>query len=230
MGREGKSFKTETDIENELIGLFKEPHKSNLIYTSGQNIDRIVSIYRACIRTDKTLVVDVYVATVLKELSAFGKIPYPSKDYKSLSVIYPRYTSNRLAKEGNEKILYQFKNFKISKDEISSQPDKFVMIIRPSMKTDLEKISGIDGGNLIYSMWEGYMKKNDTKKFNEYFEKRGFSIHSIHTSGHADIGTLKKMVEAIKPKNIVPIHTFNAGDYSKIFNCPIILLKDGEII
>jgi len=38
------------------------------------------------------------------------------------------------------------------------------------------------------------------------------------------------MVEAIKPKNIIPIHTFNAGDYGKIFDCSIILLKDGEIL
>ena len=174
--------------------------------------------------------VDVYVATVLKELSEFGQIPHPSKNYKNLKVIYPRYTSNRLAKEGNERILYQFKNFKISKDEIHSHPDKYVMIIRPSMKTDLERISGIDDGNLIYSMWEGYMKKNDTKQFIEYFKKRGFSIHSIHTSGHADIDTLKQLVDAIKPKCIVPIHTFNAGEYKSVFSVPILELKDGEII
>ena len=230
LGREGKPFKSETDIENELVHLFRNPYKSNLVYTSGQNIDRIISIYRACIKTDKILVVDVYVATVLKELSEFGQIPHPSKNYKNLKVIYPRYTSNRLAKEGNEKILYQFKNFKISKDEISSHPEKYVMIIRPSMKTDLERISGIDDGNLIYSMWEGYMKKNDTKQFIEYFKKRGFSIHSIHTSGHADIDTLKQLVDAIKPKCIVPIHTFNAGEYKSVFSVPILELKDGEII
>ena len=79
-------------------------------------------------------------------------------------------------------------------------------------------------------MWEGYMKKPDTKKFIEYFENRGFAIHRIHTSGHADINTLKQMVEAIKPKNIVPIHTFNAGDYKNIFSVPVVELKDGEII
>lgn len=230
LGREGKPFKSETDIENELVALFKTTAKSNLIYTSGQNIDRIVSIYRACIKTDKTLVVDVYVASILKELSPFAKIPYPSDDFKNLKVIFPYYTSKRLAKEGNEKILYQFKNFKISKEEISSQPDKYVMIVRPSMQKDLERITGIDGGNMIYSMWEGYLKKPDTKKFIEYFENRGLSIHKIHTSGHADIETLKQMVEAINPKNIVPIHTFNAIDYKKYFNYPIVLLKDGETI
>jgi ribonuclease J len=230
VGRQGKPFKNETDIENELVALFKASAKSNLIYTSGQNIDRIVSIYRACVKTDKTLVVDVYVATILKMISKFAKTPYASVNFKNLKVIFPYYTSKRLAKEGNEKILYQFKNFKISKEEISSQPDKYIIIIRPSMQKDLENITGLEGGNLIYSMWEGYMKKANTKKFLQFLETRKFATHSIHTSGHADIDTLKKMVEAIKPKNIIPIHTFNAGDYGKIFDCSIILLKDGEIL
>jgi ribonuclease J len=230
LGREGKPFKNETDIEDELVALFNVKGKSNLVYTSGQNIDRIVSIYRACIRTDKVLVVDVYVATILKELSPFAEIPHPTDDINNLKVIFPYYTSRRLANEGNKNILYQFKNFKISKKEISSQPDKYVMIVRPSMQKDLEHIKGFDGGNLVYSMWEGYMKKPDTKKFLEYFENRNFTFNSIHTSGHADIDTLKQMVDAIKPKSIVPIHTFNAGDYSKIFNYPIVLLKDGEMV
>lgn len=230
IGRSGEHFKNETCIENELVSLFTMNGKSNLIYTSGQNIDRIVSIYRSCVRTNKTLVVDVYVATILKELSEFAQIPYPSDGFKTLKVIFPYYTSKRLAKEGNEKILYQFKKFKISKEEISGCPDKYVMIIRPSMQKDLERIAGIDGGNLIYSMWEGYLKKPDTKKFIEYFENREFTIHTIHTSGHADIDTLKHMVEAINPKNIVPIHTFNSGAYDRIFSIPIALLKDGEVV
>jgi ribonuclease J len=97
IGRGSDTFKNETDIEDELVALFKASGKSNLIYTSGQNIDRIVSIYRACVKTDKTLVVDVYVATILKELREFAKIPYPSDEFKSLKVIYPYYTSKRLA-------------------------------------------------------------------------------------------------------------------------------------
>ena len=79
-------------------------------------------------------------------------------------------------------------------------------------------------------MWEGYMKKDNTKEFLQYFEKRNFTFNSIHTSGHADIDTLKQMIEAINPKNIVPIHTFNARDYKNIFSVPILELKDGEII
>ena len=230
IGRDSKPFKTETEIENEFVKVFQEQNKINLVYSSGQNIDRIVSVYRACIRTNKILVVDVYVAKILKELSIFAKIPFTSKEFEKLKVMFPYYTSKRLTKEGNEKILYEFTQYKITKEQISEQSNEIVMFVRPSMQKDLENISNLDGGNLTYSMWEGYLQKSGTKDFLDYLISRNFTIHKIHTSGHADTATLKKMVEAIKPKNIVPIHTFSGSDYARIFNVPIVELNDGETI
>lgn len=62
-----------------------------------------------------------------------------------------------------------------------------------------------------------------------YLTSRQFSMVKIHTSGHADTETLKQMVVAINPKNIVPIHTFNGSDYKKVFSIPVVEMKDGEI-
>lgn len=230
ISRESKPFKTETEIENDFVKVFQEPNKINLIYSSGQNIDRIVSIYKACNSTNKILVVDVYVAKILKELSRFAKIPYPSKEFENLKVMFSYYTDKRLTREGNDKILYEFKQYKITKEDIGNQADQLVMLVRPSMKKDLENIEGIDGGNFIYSMWEGYYDKSGTKQFVDYLTNRNFTIHKIHTSGHADTQTLKLMVGAIKPKNIVPIHTFSGNEYSKIFTIPIVVINDGETI
>lgn len=230
IGRENKPFKTENQIENELAKVFRTSDKINLIYVSGQNIDRLTSIYKACKRTGKTLVVDVYVAKVLKELSAFAKIPYPSDNFKEIKVMFPYYTSKKLSGEKNEQILFQFKKFKITKKVISENHKDIVMLVRPSMRKDLEKIEGIDGGNLIYSMWEGYLEKSATKKFICYLIiDRKFSLLKIHTSGHADIETLKKLVDAIKPKNIVPIHTFEGDKYNDLFKGNVLGLKDGEV-
>jgi len=78
-------------------------------------------------------------------------------------------------------------------------------------------------------MWEGYFIKPDTKKLVDYLKNRKYKVYQIHTSGHADTKTLIKMVEAIKPKNIVPIHTFEGDKYKDIFNETVIELKDGEI-
>ena len=230
IGRENKRLKSETEIEKELIEVFQQQGKINLIYTSGQNIDRIVSIYKACLKTNKILVVDVYVATILKKLSRFAKIPYPSKGFINLKVMFPYYTCKRLKEMGNKEILFQFRSFKITKEEISNQSDRIVMIVRLSMRKDLENIKEIDGGNLIYSMWEGYLQKYDTENFINYLTNRQFTIHQIHTSGHADTAALREMVEAINPKNIVPIHTLRKGRYKDLFSQNVVQLQDGDII
>lgn len=229
LGREKPNNKTEDEIENELVKLFKKGNKINLIYTSGQNIDRLVSIYRACLQTDRIFVVDVYIATVLKELSMFAALPYPSTKYKNIRVLFPYYISKRLANTGKKEMLYRFKNFKITKAEIANLAEKVVMTIRPSMKKDLEHIAGIEGGNVVYSMWEGYLKKRETSEFIDYLKQRHFSIHNIHTSGHADLNTLKEMVSIIKPQYIIPIHTFVGKDYEKYFDSKIKILDDREV-
>ena len=135
-----------------------------------------------------------------------------------------------MKKEDNEKYFYQFKKYKISKEEIDRDFDKIVMTVRPSMEFDLSKMIDIDGGNIIYSMWKGYLSKDKTMEFMEYLENRNFELHHIHTSGHADFPTLQKIVEAIQPKYIVPIHTFEKDKYKDLFNIPVIELDDKEIL
>lgn len=230
IGRENEKFKTENDIENQLLEIFKKPGKINLIYTSGQNIDRITSIYKACKKSEKIFVIDIYVAKILQELSKFAKIPYPSKDFENLKVFFPYFTSKKLKNSGYEKILYQFKNLKITKEEINNLSEQVVMLVRPSMKKDLEYIQNINGGNLIYSLWEGYLEKQFVKDFVNYLKERKCGFYSIHTSGHADIYSLKKLVKAISPKFIVPIHTFESERYKDIFDYPVLNIEDCEEI
>lgn len=228
IGRGSGDFKSEQEIENELTKLFREPGKSNLIYTSGQNIDRLVSIYKACLITKKIMAVDVYVAIVLKELSKFAKIPYPSPIFSNLKVIFPKYVSRNLVNQGKKKLLYQFTSYKITKKEISNQSENIVMIVRPSIKEFLDGVRNIDGGNFIYSLWGGYLTRPKTRMFVDYLTGRKFTLHKIHTSGHADVKTLIQMAEQINPKYIIPIHTFKGQDYQKLFSQPVIQLKDGE--
>ena len=52
-------------------------------------------------------------------------------------------------------------------------------------------------------------------------------FYSIHTSGHADIQTLKKVTQKLKPKSIIPIHTFNPASY-EMLGGNVRKLEDGE--
>lgn len=231
IGRGNHSFPTETDLENQFVEQFKKNTGINIIYASGQNIDRLVSIYRACKRSQKILAIDFYIATVLKELSQFSKIPYPSKNFPEIVVFYPSGLANMIAKQGKQNLLYQFKPYKITKEEIDERSKEIVMIIRPSMKFDLERLNCLDGGTFIYSMWSGYRKENATKDFIKFLLDKGMKDITIHTSGHADRDGLKKMVEVLKPKHLVPIHTFEGDEYQDIFDGTVVKrVEDKEYV
>lgn len=229
IGRATNKFKTENEIEQELAEIFKKSDYINYIYTSSQNIDRIISLYKACLKSGKIFVVDVYTANVLNVLSEFAKLPTPLKGYEQIKVLFPNRITTGLFKRGLGELANKFAKSKITKDEISKNPSDFVVIVRPSMKNDLDKIT-TDKGNLIYSMWEGYKEQSSTKDFLDWLTSRNFAIIDIHTSGHADIETLKEFADSINPKTIIPIHTFNKQDYKTIFTQPIIEINDNQTI
>ena len=43
-------------------------------------------------------------------------------------------------------------------------------------------------------------------------------MYDVHTSGHADIPTLKAFADAVNAKRIVPIHTFFPEKFKEMFN------------
>ena len=228
--RSDKKFLKETEIEKKFIQTFQQSQGINLIYTSGQNIDRLVSIYKACKRTNKIMAVDFYIATILKEMALFkAKIPYPSSNYPEIKVFFPYSLSRKIANQGNEKLLYQFKNYKITKDEIDNRFKEIVMIVRPSMLKDLKKIENLNNGTFTYSMWMGYKEDKKTKDFINFLKSKGMTENELHTSGHADRVGLKRMADVLKPKEIIPIHTFDRDVYEKIFaDTKIEILNDTE--
>jgi ribonuclease J len=75
----------------------------------------------------------------------------------------------------------------------------------------------LKGASYIYSQWEGYWEKDSYQNLKEWLERNNIPKISIHTSGHASPGDLKRIVEAINPKTVVPIHTFLPERYSELF-------------
>ena len=88
----------------------------------------------------------------------------------------------------------------------------------------VKELDNIAGAKIIYSMWDGYLKP----EFEEYCAKKGLIIEKVHTSGHATIEDLKAFSDALKPKVLIPIHTFEAEKYPDLFQ-NVKLLKDGEL-
>ncbi len=227
LDRPGSKSRTEEDLEKEAVLAFKKHKNLKLLYTSAQNIDRIVTFYRACIKTKSLFVVDLYTAHILDELHRFAKIPYPSKAFKNLRVLFSKRMMTHLYRQNRKDIVRKFSAYEISVEELKKNRERVVMIFRDSLLSDVKKIGDMKGSVLIYSMFKGYMEEPRFAVLKQFLDEEGIDIQFIHTSGHADYQDLQRFVKALAPKTLIPIHTFKPDAY-KAFGSSVRPIKDGE--
>ena len=89
----------------------------------------------------------------------------------------------------------QFSKFKITKEEIETNKDNIMMIVKNSMLEEIGNIKGIENGTFIYSMWEGYLEKSTALL--QFLERHKLEFIKIHTSGHANNNFIMKFIKHI---------------------------------
>ena len=101
----------------------------------------------------------------------------------------------------------------------------FVRLGNPYHHKIMESFSDLDP-KVVYSMWSGYLKESENAEFIS-----GFSVDKLHTSGHADIETIKTVISETSPKIIIPIHTEAPDEFANLAeNSQVIFCNDGEIV
>lgn len=223
MGRGQGEYRGEEDIENRLVELFRNKEQMYFLACSSQNIDRLVSIYRACKKSNRIFVIDPYTALILHKLKKIS--PHiPQFDWgENIKIFFvPNSYTDKMAKD---KSLFHFKSAKITYEQMQDVRDR--LVIKDSYKTRwiFSKKGHLEGTTLIYSMWEGYLP--DVKPF---WEENSVPVSHVHCSGHAYIDDLKKFVRAIEPEFIIPIHTFFPEKYPGLFGNNVKIVKDGEMV
>lgn len=220
IGRDRGKYEAESDIEEELVNLFKNNEKLFFVACSSQNIDRIVSVYRACLKTKRTLVIDPYTAFILDKLRILSS-KIPQHDWNNMKIFFvPNTYTGKMA---GGKTLYKFKPAKITFEEIQNSRKKLVIKDTYLTRTIFGNNKALTDTELIYSMWEGYL--DDVKPF---WEKHKVSIVKVHSSGHAYIEELTTFVQALNPKHIIPNHTFYPEKYMELLGDNVLLVKDKQ--
>lgn len=156
---------------------------------------------------------DVYTANVLHELRQLGNnLPYPSMDYPNIKVFYPFRVTKKIFNEIGENYARRFSAYRISRQQLEQIQNKVVMICRPSMLVDL-KSSKLKNGVFFYSLWSGYRTSEYQQRFESELLNMGFSIETMHTSGHASVTYIKQVIDELSPKRVVPIHTMKPEEF-----------------
>ena len=214
-----KSNPTERDIENQFVEAFNDALDAlHLVWCSAKNIDRICALFRACIRCGKTLSIDPYTANVLAAVAELNpKIP-TATTAEQMKVYFPHRLTKRLTECNRARYIHYLnpKQNKVSYDDFARSPEHYVMLVRPTTLTYLQRIKA-PRIRLIKSIWNGYWDEPSTERFRDWVEEHCEAVKEIHSSGHADTQSLQRLVEHIRPQTIVPIHTDAPKRFCDIF-------------
>ncbi|MCX6641116.1 MAG: MBL fold metallo-hydrolase [bacterium] len=231
--RSNDKYPTEESVEQKIYETIKDQQYITFIISSAQNIDRLVSAYKACHKAKKTLVLDFYAAWVL-ELAKKVSRGIRAMDWNYIRV-YANHGQDQTLKK-NEHIFEDFRqriyqNFRVKPAEIRACPEKYVEFARISQSPAIASFKKNGRVNLIYSQWEGYLKYSDkdylgAEAMAAFRKDPNVNFICAHTSGHATLCDLKTFTQALNPGRLIPVHTEHAHRFREHFE-NVLELKDG---
>lgn len=221
---EGALFPSENEIEAELAERIRATAGMVLVVASAQNIDRVVSIYRAAKRNGRSLVVDLYAAEILH---ATGRGSIPQTSWDDVALFTPSHQRRKVKASGRFDLIERHKNGRVFAEQLVLHPERYVMLFRGSLLDDVIRAECLQGAHAIWSQWAGYLKDQPARDLMAKLAAHGIGFDVIHTSGHASIPDLKRLAAAVAPRSLVPIHTFEADRFPSLFQ-NVVVRHDGE--
>lgn len=209
---------TESDLENRFVEAFRATDGLALVAFSVQNIDRLVTVYRAAKRSGRELAVDLYAASVARATGR-SSIPQPPADGTSFDRyrVYVPLAQRIRVKEAKEfDRVGWVRGIRVFPEELATSPKRFVLLFRGSMMRDLRnlaRLDGLSGARAWWSLWKGYLDEPPGVRLNSDLDKLGIPLEVLHTSGHASIEDLRLLADAFKARETIYLHTEhpNAG-------------------
>lgn len=218
---------TEDDLGREAEKIFTAYHE-NVVLVSSTNLDSVMEFYHHT-PTGMAFLCDAYQAEIMQAaIKAVNKGKY--RYGKNIYVLCP----------DNKKAYMHDLNDRhfIMADKTKYDEKGFVMLARPNNFRFRELLGNMKDPHITYSMWSGYLKggKCEDKNIVDFLSGHDDEAHftQLHTSGHAYVETLKKLIEITQPETIIPMHTESADEFAKMpefaaYKDRVNVLRDGDI-
>lgn len=222
-----KPTRDENDLEAAFVDLFRKTTGRVFVNWSAQNIDRTVTLYRACLKTQRTLVIDLYTAEVLETLARFGRIPQP--DWQAIKVLVSPNLARKYRQDGKGEFVDRMATNGLAVRHLGDRRARWVVMTRPALMKEYQA-GGIQPDaqdSWCWSNWSGYLNEPEGQALKAWFEAGGARAQHLHTSGHASPADLRAFATALQPKKLVPIHGL-VWDSDTAGFPPMARLIDGE--
>jgi len=197
---------TESDVEARAQELLLGTRGLGVAFFSAMNIDRLVSLYRAATKADRTFVMDLYTALVARST---GNPRVPQAEWDRVRVYLPRSQRRRVIESESFQLVDWVRSSRIYAEEINSRRSGLLIAARASMLAELRP--ALVDATAIWSMWDGYLENDPGLR--AALARYGVPVHRVHASGHATPDALEQFATDLQPRAIVPIHTERPAAY-----------------
>lgn len=233
--RDNGSFADEWSVEEKIDETLQKNRQISFVISSSQNIDSIVSAYRASKKAGKIFVIDIYTAWILEKVKTVSS-SVPNMFWHDVKVL--RNFGGSYYQKLKEHEAY-FQDFKyrvfekgnvIDLDTIKIDPGRYLCKISPWHISGVLKEIDVVKANVIYSQWLGYLEEpySNRENVNNYQELQdNHDWVYAHTGGHADLKALKRFANAIRAKKLIPIHTEHKEEFEVHFD-NVTIMMDNE--
>ncbi len=210
LGSSGEThgLRSEADVEERLMELAQGDQEQLIaVAASGQNLDRLVSCFRAAKRSDRLLVIDPYQAYVLMQLAELSP-NIPQVGWREVRVSFSPHQVDRLKTAGLMALAREMSaKARVSSDELAEDPGRYLFCMRASYGVTklLDKI-GADHVVLVWSMWRGYWER-DNCAMRQWAKRHQETAFFVHSGGHAWPEDLRRLTDAIAAREVVWVHT-----------------------
>ena len=216
IGRSGtmEGAETEAELEVRFVDAFRATRGTHFVWASAQNIDRIVTVFRAAKRAGRLLFIDLYTAVVLE---ATGKDTIPQSWWDDVRVYVPFGQRLHIREHRLFDDLRRHSANRVYPEGLAASRDRAVMLFRPLLMRDQGIGTILDGAALTYSMWQGYLDHRSSRRVLAWLDANQIPLGTIHTSGHAPVRDLRRLASALAPSRLVPIHSFETARFAEYF-------------
>ena len=211
-----RGLASERDVEEQALEVFRRASGAVLAFYSPQNLDRLVTLYRATKRAGRLFVLDLYAATIA---AAAGRETIPQANWDGVRVFVPQSQRVRVKETREFDRVAAVRSSRIDPEQLSGLGSRLVITCRSSMLGELERSGCLDDAEALWSMWAGYLEEPSGVQLRKRLQRHAIPLTIAHASGHATVADLKRLATALRPQRVVPIHTATPERFVALFDC-----------
>jgi ribonuclease J len=205
---------SEDEVQKHCAELFRDTPGMALACYSPQNVDRLVTVFKATIRSGRNLVMDLYGAAIAAATGRGSISPSRLGSHPGLRSAVP--AGARQEAEAFWRV-NDLGASRIYAEELATDPSRWVMSFRSSMTREMERSGCLREARAVWLMWPGYLDGESGKRTREPFKRLGIEMTIAHASGHATVEDLQRLATAIDADKVVPIHTDAPQRFASLF-------------